>query len=62
MSIVTNATIMREYFKTGHVFGTHSEVFKLEDFAAEYTGYVNTGHVPAGFGKHRDHSYDSPAA
>ena len=53
MSIVTNAHIMSEFFKTGHVFGTHSEVFKLEKFAAEYTHYATTGHIPEGFGKHR---------
>jgi len=60
MSIVTNATIMREYFKTGHVFGTHSEVFKLDRFAHEYASYVTTGTVPPGFGKHRDPAYDRP--
>jgi len=60
MSIVTNATIMREYFKTGHVFGTHSEVFKLDRFATEFATYITTGTVPPGFGKHRDSSFDGP--
>ena len=53
MSIVTNANIMAEYFKTGHVFGNHSEVFKLERFAAEYAHYATVGHIPDRNGKHR---------
>ena len=53
MSIVTNANIMAEYFKTGHVFGSHSDTFKLERFAAEYAHYTTVGHIPEGFGKHR---------
>lgn len=57
---IDNATIIREYFKTGETFGRRSRLFTLHHFAAEYTGYINTGHVPAGFGKHRDHSYDRP--
>lgn len=58
---VDNATIIREFFKTGEKFGKHSALFLLTHFAAEYTNYVSTGHVPAGFGKHRNHNYDRPA-
>ncbi|MFI2563052.1 hypothetical protein [Paenarthrobacter sp. NPDC018779] len=51
--MITNAHIMSEYFKTGHVFGRHSTPFKLENFADEYKGYITQGTIHPGTGKHR---------
>lgn len=50
---VTNANIMREYFKTGIKPGKRSKVFGLVDFANEYSSYVAHGHIPERNGKHR---------
>ena len=50
---VTNATIMREYFKTGSTVARHSKLFSLADFANEYSSYVAHGHIPERNGRHR---------
>jgi hypothetical protein len=50
---VTNATIMREYFKTGVKPGKRSKVFGLVDFANEYSSYVTHGHIQERNGRHR---------
>lgn len=50
---VTNANIMREYFKTGIKPGKRSKVFSLVDFANEYSSYVAHGHIAERNGKHR---------
>jgi len=42
---VSNANIMREYFKTGSTVAKHAKLFSLVDFAKEYSTYVSTGHI-----------------
>ena len=50
---VSNANIMREYFKTGSTVARHSKLFSLVDFANEYSSYVAVGHIPERNGRHR---------